>query len=1702
MGSLVALVLLIFLALQIPAVQNWVKDKAVAFLEKKLGTDVEVRKLSIQFPKGVSLEGVYFEDQKGDTLLAGERLAVQLSMLKLLKSEVEVQSVELEGIHANVKRIAPDTVFNFQYIVDAFVVADTTPVDTSAAPLKLAVDKVSLQRVVLTFHDDVTGNDAYASIGDFETRLGELDLEKQAYEIKNVELADFVVRVRQYKPLVELKSVAVRQAEAAEPIPIQLKVGTVDLRRINAAYDNTVQSLSARLHLGELVADVDTLDLQKLFINLDKLSIQKTTASVRLGKTEAAQAVAQETSEIAEAQAALPWRFVVDKVDIDSLHFAFDNDGMPRAPRSLDFAHFAAQDMELDAENIVVTPTVYTGRIDHFAVYESASRFNLKELRTDFSYSDTGAYLNDLYLETDKTLLRERIALSWPSLDAVTKDVGVMGLDVNIRNSVVSAREVLSFAPMLATVPPFQKAPDGIFKIDLQARGTVRDLQIADAQVSGLDATYARISGRITGLPDPVRTTYNLRIHQVRTTRGDVEKLAPAGSIPPTVRIPEAMTLQGTFVGRAADFTTNVDLRTSRGNVVAQARLVNFGERYSVNAVTNGLDVGYITKQEATMGKISARVKAEGAGFDPSTASANFSANVYAATFNGYTYKNVDASGTLRSGIAQVKVDSRDPAVALNMNATINLKNGAFPSIQGDIALDSINLQALGFYPDPLKIHGDIRINLQSTDPANLVGTVQIANGIFFANGKRFTTDTISVAAYNSADSGHVINIGSEAIVASLWGRYDLAQIGPAMMNVIHRYYNLPGYAPTAVAAQDWRLAARVIPSPLLFAFVPALQGTDTVDATVAFQTSGAAVDPSAVMRADVAAPRVAFGTIALDSVTVNADAGAASLDYGLRVAGGGNSSLKLYETTLAGDVANNAATFDLQTRDETAAPFYRIAGAANQTPNDGFRLSLSPDSLLLDGAQWTVPAGNYIEYSPAGIVAQNFSLSNSGQSLALATASTTPGSPLNATFSNFRIRTLTNFAGQDSTLADGIINGSATVTGATTATPAFTSDIAIADLSFMRDTLGNLAVRANNQTAGAISADVALSGFGNDVQLTGLYYIEGQRLDMDLAIRNIALERITTLSMGALDTAGGSLRGQVDIGGTVTAPQLVGSLQFDGAFFQPSLLGTRFTIPDDAIQISPQGFRFDTFTLLDTAGNKMVVDGNVYTTDFTDFRFGLNVDAKDFQVANAKRRGGDQTFFGSLNITTNTRLRGTMTAPVADAYLRVNKGTDLKVLLPSTNPEVDSRAGVVRFVDRDQPGAANIFNYEDTVQARSNSLVGLDVSATIETDTSALFTLIIDERTGDAVAVRGAADLVGGIDPSGKVDLNGTYALRSGSYQLTLQFLKRRFTVQPGSTITFTGDPTSGIADLTAIYVANTSALDLVENQLSGASQTELGRYKQRLPFQVLLKMRGELLKPEISFDIILPERYASQYREVDTKLASIRADEAELNKQVFALLLLNRFVDENPLQSSPSEGSAAERYVRESASRILTDQLNKLTENLIRGVDLAVGVTSGEDYSTGSLQQRTDLNVSLSKRLLNDRLRVSVGNNFELEGPRQANSQASQIAADVNIEYQLTTSGRYLVRAYRRNSYQDVVVGQAIENGAGLIATFDYDKFREVIFRTPEDKALRLQQKRQRREQKKEEKERKREEEAQKTTQGNVGAAPKRERGVKRAG
>jgi hypothetical protein len=79
-----------------------------------------------------------------------------------------------------------------------------------------------------------------------------------------------------------------------------------------------------------------------------------------------------------------------------------------------------------------------------------------------------------------------------------------------------------------------------------------------------------------------------------------------------------------------------------------------------------------------------------------------------------------------------------------------------------------------------------------------------------------------------------------------------------------------------------------------------------------------------------------------------------------------------------------------------------------------------------------------------------------------------------------------------------------------------------------------------------------------------------------------------------------------------------------------------------------------------------------------------------------------------------------------------------------------------------------------------------------------------------------------------------------------------------------------------------------------------------KKIPFETELKMKGELMKPSI-FLILYYQKETTVFllksSTTQAKLTQLRQQPDELNKQVFALLLLNRFIGENPFASESEE-------------------------------------------------------------------------------------------------------------------------------------------------------------------------------------------------------
>jgi hypothetical protein len=414
------------------------------------------------------------------------------------------------------------------------------------------------------------------------------------------------------------------------------------------------------------------------------------------------------------------------------------------------------------------------------------------------------------------------------------------------------------------------------------------------------------------------------------------------------------------------------------------------------------------------------------------------------------------------------------------------------------------------------------------------------------------------------------------------------------------------------------------------------------------------------------------------------------------------------------------------------------------------------------------------------------------------------------------------------------------------------------------------------------------------------------------------------------------------------------------------------------------------------------------------------------------------------------------MNNPVVEGNIKINKDTKFTIVLPQSDPSIADREGIVEFIDQDHPQLIETV-VTDEIKSQTD-LKGINASVNIEVDKDADLKIIIDKANGDNLQLKGAAQLNGGIDPSGKTTLTGKYEFSEGAYEMTFSSIKRKFDIKKGSYILWTGEPTMADINITAVYKIKAAPIDLLDNQLGGITAEERNTYKEKIPFETELKMNGELMKPDISFDIVLPDDNNSVsskiINETKSKLTQLRLQTDELNKQVFALIVLGRFIGEDPF-ASESGGTSASSMARESASKILSQQLNNLAGDLISGVELNFDVQAIDDYSSGQKENKTDLNIGVTKKLLNDRLKVTVGSSFGLEGPQQANEQSTNIGGDISLDYQLSKDGKYKIRAYRVNKYQVALQGEVVETGIAFIITLDYDKFRELFHKSKTEKA-----------------------------------------------
>jgi translocation and assembly module TamB len=1635
--------------------KSFVRDRTIAFLSHKLKTEVHIGEVDYKLPKWIVMKDVLFRDQAKDTMLSAKELRLDIAMFKLLNSVVSIQKVYLDGAYSHLYRRAPDTAFNFDYVMKAFLTqgADTTgAVTDTTAKLALNIDNVVLHNVRFHFDDYTGGNIMRYDVGDLTVTMKSIDPEKLVF-IGNKVAGNNIRAV-----IISDKSLLPEKPDTST-IPLRIEIGADEISLQNVYYNqqDLVNQFYMDIRLGRLLGHPGKIDIANQRVDIKDFLLENTTSNVRLAarSAELAEKVADTMIADNPTPPTAKWIVTANNLNLNNVGFILNNETERKLPSGLDFNHLNIQGLVLDANQVYYSMDTITGNINHLVAKEQ-SGLDIRELKTNFAYTPQGGYLRDLYLQTSNSILQNNIEVKYPSLDAVSRNFNLAQLDVNLVKSIVGLKDVLIFAPQLNNNPFFRKHRNGMIRIETRMDGSFDALDIHHLYASGLGNTEIDLSGKINGMSDPNRLSYNLNISKFQSSRNDMETLLPPATLK-QIRLPDRFGATGTLSGTTSSYNPNLYLVSSDGNATVKGNISMAGgkgrERYNLAVKTKGLNIGRILKQDTLIGIVTADINAKGQGFDINNMNATMNGTIHSAGFKRYNYKNISFNGSVAGKRAKVTLDSKDPNAKLHLTGTADFRN-KYPAIYADADIDSIDFQALHFYSSELRMSGKLRADIQELNPDYPRGSVVVDHPSIAAGGRNYVIDSLYIVSKPSADSGNNIVLRGPAVNAHLWGHTPLSKAGDIIQYHIDRHYVLNSNSKNSKISQkkynlpstyDLNLIAKVENDPIIKGFLPEVKSFDTI------RIDGSVTQDRLVLNADI--PNFVYQDMAIQNGKVRVNGGDSALQYVVSADHFKQKSINVWYANASGDLRSNVLTTNLSIADPSQTEKYKISGTLERKGNDQV-VHIAP-GLMLNYKQWNVNQPNSIVFGDKGFYVQNFGISSGQESLTVNSQSPTYNSPLHADISRFLLSNITGMVSRDTLVANGLIGGNIDLLRFNP-DPEVRSDLNIAGLSVYGDTIGDVTLHVKNASQKAIEADAAITGYGNNIKLDGKYYptpINGNNFDMMMTLDPLNVRRFEGLAMHQIRNTSGYIRGDLKVRGTMSEPLLSGKLVTDSLSTNIAFLNSQFTMPHEVMYLNSSDISFDRFKILDSSGHPATITGNIYTNNFKNMQVDANLQAKNWQAMSSTPQN-NQDFYGRLFISTNVDLTGPVTFPSVDGSLSFLKGTDVTVTVPERGSNVQESKGIVEFINMNSDQGYYVFAPKtDTAleEKRAGKVPpGSDVNLNVSIDPEAQFSVIIDKGAGDFVRIRGKADLNTWVAPDGTLGLVGTYEVVDGYYQLNYNFIRRLFRIEKGGTIVFSGDPAKADLNVTAVYEANIPPYDLVSRQVTDPAQ--LVYYKQRLPFEVQMKLSGPILLPNIDFDVVLPEeknyRVTSEVTDVvQARLAQLRTTPTDLNKQVFSVIILNRFMAEDPFENGAG-GRDVQAIARQSASRFISEQLNKFAGGLIEGLDLTIDVASSEDFTTGERRNRTDLSVGASKRLLNDRLKVSVGTDYQVEGPKTNSTKStSNIPGNLAVDYDISSDRRYRVRFFRKNEELGAYEGYSVQTGASLIMNVDYDRFSQVF-------------------------------------------------------
>lgn len=475
---------------------------------------------------------------------------------------------------------------------------------------------------------------------------------------------------------------------------------------------------------------------------------------------------------------------------------------------------------------------------------------------------------------------------------------------------------------------------------------------------------------------------------------------------------------------------------------------------------------------------------------------------------------------------------------------------------------------------------------------------------------------------------------------------------------------------------------------------------------------------------------------------------------------------------------------------------------------------------------------------------------------------------------------------------------------------------------------------------------------------------------------------------------------------------------------------GVTYHLHEADVKIAPGEFNLTNALLTDSIDGSGTISGKLNHRHLREMSYDFSMSGNRIKLYDRPYEL-DMPFYATAFGSGKVKISGSPGRMDADIQVDTDDGSVLTYILDS--PEEADRK-LVTFRDLSTQRHISNFaaspNAETSADEEPESKTDIRLNLEVNVQPSSKLRMITDIKSGDVITTHGSGPIRASYYNKGAFRMFGVYNVRHGNYDLSIQnLIKKNFTLLPGGTVSFSGDPLNADVDVKASYLVNSASLaDL--NIGSGFNNNPT-------PVNCLIHFTGKVSNMNLGLDFDLPNVGEDEKMMVRSMMAS----EEDRTMQVLYLLGVGRFFTYNYAATASAGGQSQSSVMMKSLlSSTLSAQINNILSNAVGSSNW----TFGANVATGQLGW-SDMEVdgSLSGRLLNNRLLVN-----GKVGYHERQAATTNFVGDFDVHYLLTPSGSVNLKAYSETNDRYFSKSTLSTQGVGIQLKRDFHSLRDLFF------------------------------------------------------